>query len=164
MKYFLLNTTLFFFFFHLLQAQEKKEISSFSVSDEVKIEGVPNYYSNHFSEYHINKNWNFRFEMQEMTINDPNGTYSVFDSPFLAKYKMTNKLSVLFGPKIRLFKGNGEVENVSLLSTFGMQYDITKSFSIEGRVDFSLLPNNSNTINYNLDDNMIYKLGRRFKF
>ena len=59
MKYVLLNTTSFLFFFYQGQAQEKNEISSFAVSDEVKIEGVPNYYSNHFSEYYINENWNF---------------------------------------------------------------------------------------------------------
>tara|TARA_R110002049_G_scaffold88627_5_gene223503 strand:- start:1403 stop:1897 length:495 start_codon:yes stop_codon:yes gene_type:complete len=164
MKCILLLITWALFSFNEVRAQEQREVSSFAVTDEVKIDNAPKYYSNFFSEYHINEHWNFRIEMQEITINDFSNFNSVFDFPFLVKHKMTNKFSVLFGPKIRVFKGNGEMENVSLLSTFGIQYDITKSFSIEGRVDFNLTPNNSETINYNLDNTMIYKLGGRLKF
>lgn len=163
MKYILLITILFLLVFYEIPAQEK-ETNSFGVSDEVKIEGAPKYYSNYFSEYYINENFYLRVELNEKTISNFNGVYSVFDFPFLAKHKITDKFSVLLGPKVRLFKGNGAIERLTLLSTFRIQYDVTESLSIEGGVNFNLTPNKLESDNYFLDDNMIYRLGGRFKF
>ena len=153
-----------FFVFHQVQSQEQKELNAFGISDEVKIDGAPKLYSNYFSEYYINENWNFRAEMQENTLVNSNGVYSVHDFPFLAKYKITNKWGVLFGPKVRLFKSNGNIENAALLSTFRMQFEVTESFSLEGGINLNITPNNSGNTNYNLEDNMIYKFGGRLKF
>lgn len=164
MKHVLLSLTISLSVMYQVLGQEDKEPSSFGVADEVEIEGAPKFYKNHFTEYYINENWNFRVEIQGSLRANSNGTYSVFDYPFLAKYKVSDKFGVLFGPKIRLFKGDVNIENVSLLSTFRVQYHVTESFSLEGGVNFNLMPNNLESNTYQLDDNMIYKFGGRLRF
>lgn len=150
--------------FNFLISQENRETDSFHISDEVKTDYTPNYFSNYFSEYYIGKSLNLRLEMQQNTINDFSGTNSLVGYSFLAKQKLTDKLSVLFGPKINLLTLNGKIENITLLSTFGIQYDVNESFTLESRIDFNLTPKNSVNSIYNLGDGVFYKLGGRLKF
>jgi len=161
MKQALLFITIFVSF--QVQAQEEKEVNSFGVSDEVKIDGAPSIYSSYFSEYYINENWNFRAEMQQLNIINSFENQSIIDFPLLAKYKFSEKWSALFGPNIRLFKGLGNIENVELLSTFRTQYNINKTFSLEAGINLNLTTSNFQH-KKNMSDGMKYKLGGRFKF
>ncbi|OEJ98446.1 hypothetical protein A8C32_04320 [Flavivirga aquatica] len=66
------------------------------------------------------------------------------------------------GPKLDILKINSIIEETALFSTLGLQYNITKEFSIEGRVNHMMSKKSSSPIIYR--NNMKYKLGTRFKF
>lgn len=105
--------------------------------------------------------------MQERSNDNLENSYTLIEYPLLAKYHINDKFSVLFGPKINVLKENGNInlDDISLFSKFGFQYDITEDFSVEGRGYYNVFQKPaSNTINYTTDDFVIYKIGAKLKF
>ncbi len=146
--------------------QEKRKTDSFLITDEVQISDVPVSYSNYFSEFNLNKkDLLIRYGKEEISTIAFTDSYTITEYPILAKYFVNDKFSVLFGPKVGFLRKNGIMvtEGTSLFSTFGFQYDITEKFSIEGRINH-MLTKKDPTVDYSVGNNMIYKLGTRFKF
>ncbi len=147
-------------------SQEERKTDSFLITDEVQVSGVPVSYSSYFSEFKLNKKDLFvRYGKEEISTIGFTNSYTVTEFPLLAKYFTNDKFSVLFGPKVGFLRKNGFMmpEGTSLFSTFGFQYDITEKFSIEGRINH-MLTKKDPSVNYSVGNNMIYKLGTRFKF
>lgn len=141
--------------------QEKMAESSFGVSDDVEIKNAPRFYSNYFSEFKINTNLNLRIEMQQSnTIN-----YILYEFPLLFKHNFNYRFSLLFGPKIDLLKNNqGKMEDVSLFSTLGAEYNLTNNFSLEGRFNQRLTKEKRLKKNFSGGLGGKYKFGAKLKF
>ena len=161
MKHFLL---LAFIFQNIITAQEDKKTNNSFLSDTVSIEGEGGSFLNTFSEYRINDDWVFRAEHNAKRISGLGSGFSVFEFPMLAKYEISNKLNVLFGPKTNLFYINGNLDHISTFATFGLEYEVTNSLIIEGRMSLPLT-NQENLSKYeSIGIEPTYKLGTRFKF
>ncbi|MDO5971359.1 hypothetical protein Q4Q35_16250 [Flavivirga aquimarina] len=165
MKNKLLVIIIFFIVLKPVLSQEERKADSFLITDEININDTPIFYSNYFSEFKINENLFFRLGREERSTNDLVNSYTVTEFPLLTKYFISNKFSVLFGPKVGLLRKNGSIETnaTSLFSTFGFQYDITDDFSIYGGVNLRLTKKDP-SVNYSVGNNMIYKFGTRLKF
>tara|TARA_R110002049_G_scaffold296389_1_gene484436 strand:+ start:3946 stop:4437 length:492 start_codon:yes stop_codon:yes gene_type:complete len=145
-------------------SQEKRETNSFVESDDVNILNTPRFYRNYFSEYHLNENWFFRMEMLERSNNNLIESYTLIEHPLLAKYKISNKLSVLFGTKVDVLKTDGKVDDVSLYSTFGIQYDVSKSTLLEARFNYRLSNGTSIIPDYTFGSKTSFMVGSKIKF
>ena|GEM_PF-4245313 len=89
--------------------------------------------------------------------------YRVKEFPLLTKYFVSNKFSVLFGPKINILFQNGSIEEVTVSGTLGVKYDFNESFSMDARYNYYL--NYNTRFNTNLPTVApILKLGDKFKF
>lgn len=143
-------------------SQEDKKTDSFTIINDVDILNTPRFYRSYFSEFNLNNNWLFRMEMLERNNNNLFSSYTLIEYPLLAKYKINNKFRILFGPKINIMKIDGNIDNVSIFSTFGVQYDINESFSLYGRTNLNLNP--SQSLNNNYLNNSIYEFGTKLKF
>ncbi|GAA3652003.1 hypothetical protein [Flavivirga jejuensis] len=165
MKNELLAVVFFFIVSKTVLSQEERKTDSFLITDEIEINDTPIFYSNYFSEFKINEDLFFRIGKEGRSTNDLINSYTVTEFPLLAKYFISNKFSVLFGPKIGVLRKNGFIETnaTSLFSTFGFQYDITDDLSIYGGVNLRLTKKDP-SVNYSVGNNMIYKFGTRFKF
>jgi hypothetical protein len=148
-------------------SQEKLiETDAFSILDDVDILDEPRFYRSYFSEYNLNNNLFFRLEMQEQSNGGFGNSHTLIEYPSLLKYNITNKHSILFGPKVNVFKVNGTVEDVSLFSTFGYQYNITEDLSVDARVNYKMKsePIYSTNNPTSFSDFVIYRVGAKLKF
>lgn len=141
-----------------------EKTKSFSIVNEVKILDEQIFYRNYFSEYQLSENWIFRSGLEERSINNLLNSYTLIELPFLFKYSLNTKFSVLLGPKIDVLKSDSEASGVSLFSTFGLQYNLTEGFSIDAKVNYNLSNGNTTSTNYLGSDYMIYRLGTKLIF
>jgi hypothetical protein len=161
-----LKVTLLFFILNVnsILCQENRIPESFGFSDDVTTEyDAPRSFINYFSEFSIDNNWFLRFEKQQTTLYSLTGSYSNLEYPFLTKYYMSDKFSILFGPQINIFLKDFDIENVSSSFTFGAQYNVNRKFSIEGRIN-NIMTKKIYNSNYNFGKGVNYKLGTRLKF
>jgi hypothetical protein len=162
-----MKRTLFFIFvlaLNFIFSQDDKVTSSFTISDDVKILDEQLFYRNYFSEYKLNENWYFRAGIEERSNSNLLNSYTLMEFPLLFKYSLNNKLSVLFGPKVDVLKVDSEIGGVSLFSTFGLQYNFTEDFSIEGKVNYNLTNGEATNTNYLGSDFVVYKIGTKLRF
>ncbi|MDB2462632.1 hypothetical protein N9W61_00815 [Algibacter sp.] len=148
---------------NIVLSQEDKTTTEYAISDEVNINNEVLPFSNYFSEYKLNENWVLRAENIETNFGGLGATYMVKDVPLLAKYNISEKFSVLFGPTLNLLLINGAVEDVTTSGTIGVQYDFTESFLMEARFNQNL--SSETSLQTKLPTtNSLLKLGAKYKF
>ncbi|MFI1771479.1 hypothetical protein [Thalassobellus citreus] len=103
-------------------------------------------------------------EMLERSNNNLLGSYTLIEHPLLAKYKISNKFSVLFGTKVDVLKTDGKIEDVSLHSTFGIQYEVSKSTLLEARFNYRLSNGASITPDYTFGSKTSFTVGSKIRF
>jgi len=148
-----------------LYAQERGDvISSFTPSDEVKIENAPNFYSIYFSEMRLNDNWNLRLEKRSLILG-PNFN-KLYEFPVLFKYKLTETINLFGGPQFDFeIDANGELINSTLRGVLGVEKEVTPHFLLEARFNYRAL-----NIKTSKDELPVFKnksgfnLGSKFKF
>ncbi len=150
----------------LMSSQEDRTSDAFSQLDDKKIPGELKSYSSYFSQYYLSENWLLRNEMEERVTYGVYTGVNVLEYGILGKRLINDKLSVLFGPKINILKKNGTIEEVSPLLTIGVQYNVTKEFSIFARYNQPIIKTKTNT---NVSsppaiNNIMYRIGTRLKF
>jgi hypothetical protein len=166
----LISSLLLVGLFQTINAQETstQPVDSFTQSDEVLNSdlGINYFYGSYFSEYDIlGDNWTLRTELHK-TIT-PHFNY--LEYPFLLKYGVTNKFSVMAGPKVNILTDNtGVPREYSMSMTTGVQYDVNDNLNIYAR--FNLLMTEQfenegfNTQHYQGKSRSSFNLGSRFKF
>ncbi|XMO85775.1 hypothetical protein AAFN75_13365 [Algibacter sp. AS12] len=137
--------------------------ASFNISNEVNINNEVLPFATYFSEYNISKNWILRAENVQTNFGGFSINYMVKDFPLLAKYSISNKFHVLFGPTLNLLLVNGTLEEVSSSGTLGVQYEFNESFLMEARFNYNLESENSFKTSLPTT-NSILKLGAKYKF
>lgn len=89
---------------------------------------------------------------------------TLIEVPILFKYKITDKLSALFGPKFDFYIDEGVLsDDVGVSASFGLQYDVNKKSFIQLNYNYQL-NNPMNNMHYNSDKRGSFNLKSGFKF
>jgi hypothetical protein len=100
-----------------------------------------------------------------MSKNDYNGTeIRLTEMPILLKVKISDKLSLLGGAKLDFSRGsNGELEDLGVSTSLGLQYDFSESSYIQGGFDYQIKSTN-NIYHYNFGNPSSFYFSSGFKF
>ncbi|WP_194446402.1 hypothetical protein [Yeosuana aromativorans] len=103
----------------------------------------------------------FQQEMFSRSTSD----YKIVEIPLVLKYALTKKFSFLIGPKVDIINyGFYNEKKVSIYSTMGIQYEVSKSLLLDARFNYRFTNESPIKTDYTFDSKASFTLGSKLKF